>query len=127
MNLLLDTHALLWFTAGDERLSPAARAAIENPATTPLISMASWWEIAIKCSLKKLVLDDSLDRFVSRRLDEGFRILPIETAHLSGLIKLPYHHRDPFDRLIIAQAMHERMTVCSSDDHFSLYPIPLIR
>lgn len=126
MNLLLDTHALLWFTGGDERLGLAARSTIEALETTAFISMATWWEIAIKCSLGKLVLDDPLEQFISKRLAEGFRILPIETPHLCGLKDLPFHHRDPFDRLIVAQAIHENMMVCSSDDHFPLYPIKVI-
>jgi PIN domain nuclease of toxin-antitoxin system len=126
MKLLLDTHALLWFAGGDERLSPTARAAIEDSDTTAFISMASWWEIAIKCSLGKLVLDDPLERFISKRLAEGFRNLPIEPPHLCGLNNLPFHHRDPFDRLIVAQAIHENMMVCSSDDHFPLYSIKVI-
>jgi PIN domain nuclease of toxin-antitoxin system len=126
MNVLLDTHALLWFSGGDERLSPTARAAMEDPTTTAFISMASWWEMAIKCSLGKLVLDDPLDRFISKRRSEGFRVLPIETVHLSALIELPFHHRDPFDRLIVAQAAHEGMAVCSGDVHFALYSVSVI-
>lgn len=126
MNLLVDTHALLWFAGGDERLSPTARAAIEDSRTPVFVSMASWWEIAIKCNLGKLVLDDPLDRFISKRLAEGFRVLPIETPHLCELKDLAFHHRDPFDRLLIAQAIHENMAVCSSDDHFALYPIKVI-
>ena len=126
MNLLIDTHAMLWFVAGDDRLSQKARAAIENRDTTNYLSIASWWEIAIKCSLGKLKIDIPLEAFISERVDEGFRVLPIETQHLPGLTSLPFHHRDPFDRLIISQAMSEEMTVCTSDSHFASYDIRVL-
>jgi len=121
VNLLIDTHAMLWFMGGDPRISSVARKAIEDPDSVNYISMASWWEIAIKCSLKKLKLDDPLDVFMSQCADEGFRVLPIEAHHLSALIELPSHHRDPFDRLIICQATLEDMPVCTSDRNFLRY------
>ena len=126
MNLLVDTHALLWFAAGDEQLSPVARAAIENPAHASYVSMASWWEMAIKCSLGKLRLEIPLDEFIQNRIDEGFRVLPIETQHLPALTTLPFHHRDPFDRLIVCQAMSESMPVCTNDALFTEYGIDLV-
>ena len=126
MNLLVDTCALLWFTAGDSRLSVKARKAIEASGTTKYVSVASWWEMAIKCSLQRLTLDDPLDVFMARRVDEGFRILPIETQHLPALVDLPFHHRDPFDRLIICQAMHENMPICTGDAAFEEYDVRTI-
>ena len=126
MNLLLDTHALLWFVAGDARLSRRARQAIEAKDTINYVSMASWWEVAIKCSLGKLSIDDPLDAFMKQRTGEGFRLLPLDPQHLSPLIALPFHHRDPFDRLIICQAMIEKMPICTGDENFKRYPVKLV-
>jgi PIN domain nuclease of toxin-antitoxin system len=126
LNLLVDTHALLWFCAGDPQLSSDARRAIEVPDTTNYVSMASWWEIAIKCSLGKLRIDDPLEGFIARRADEGFRVLPIETQHLTKLTDLPFHHRDPFDRLLVSQAIHENMPICTSDRHFRSYDVRVV-
>lgn len=126
MNLILDTHVLLWFTAGDERLSREGRRLIEDEETICYVSMASWWEIAIKSSLGKLRLDDPLDIFMAQRLDEGYRLLSIEPHHLPPLVELPFHHRDPFDRLIVSQALQERMPVCSMDERFAAYGIRVI-
>ena len=126
MNLLVDTQAMLWFVSGDGRLSGGARTAIEAQDTISFISIASCWEIAIKCSLGKLELDLPLDRFIAERVEEGFRLLPIETEHLPALLTLPFCHRDPFDRLIICQAMAEDMLVCSADEAFRSYPITVV-
>ena len=126
MNLLLDTHALLWFVAGDARLSRRARQAIEGKDTVSYVSMASWWELAIKCSLGRLTLDDPLDEFMKQRTGEGFRLMPLDPQYLLPLVKLPFHHRDPFDRLIICQAMTEKMAVCTSDENFKLYPVEVL-
>lgn len=126
MNLLVDTHAMLWFVAGDERLSPKARQAIESPGATIYISIASWWEMAIKCSLDKLQLAKPIEQFMAERVEEGFRVLSVEMRHLPALVALPFHHRDPFDRLIIFQAMLERMPVCTSDSQFAAYDIERI-
>ena len=126
MNLLLDTHALLWFVAGDARLARRARQAIEAKDAVNHISMASWWEIAIKCSLGKLSIDDPLDEFMKHRTGEGFRLLPVEPQHLHLLVTLPFHHRDPFDRLIVCQAMVENMAICTGDENFRHYPVKLV-
>ncbi len=126
MNVLLDTHALLWFVAGDARLSSLARQTIEADETVNYVSMASWWEIAVKCSIGKLTLDDSLDLFMKQRTAEGFRTLPLEPQHLHPLVELPFHHRDPFDRLIICQSMVENMAICTCDENFKRYPVSLI-
>jgi PIN domain nuclease of toxin-antitoxin system len=126
MNVLLDTHALLWFVAGDARLSSIARQTIEADETVNYISMASWWEIAVKCSIGKLTLDDPLDLFMKQRTSEGFRTLPLEPHHLYPLVELPFHHRDPFDRLIICQSMVEKMSICTCDENFKRYPASLI-
>jgi PIN domain nuclease of toxin-antitoxin system len=126
MNLLLDTHALLWFVAGDERISRRSRQTIEAKDTVNYVSMASWWEIAIKRSLGKLSLDDPLKDFMSQRVGEGFRLLPLEPQHLLPLVDLPFHHRDPFDRLIICQGMVEHMAICTGDANFKRYPVKVV-
>ena len=126
MNLLVDTHAMLWYAGGDDRLSKEARAAIENSANTNYLSIASWWEIAIKCSIQMIYLDIAFDVFMKDRIREVFRILPIDPQHLPMLTTLPFHHRDPFDRLIISQAIMEAMTICTGDDSFSRYDVQVI-
>ncbi len=126
MNLLIDTQAMLWFASGDKRLSKKARKAIETPNCKNYISIASWWEIAIKCSLGKLKLTKPLELFIADRVTEGFRVLNIETQQLPALVALPFHHRDPFDRLIITQAIATGMPVCTSDRHFANYGVETI-
>ena len=126
MNLLLDTCALLWFASGDERRSSRARRAIESPGHIRFVSVASWWEIAIKLSLGRLSLDDPLDEFMRQRTDEGFRLLTLEPEHLLPLVELPFHHRDPFDRLIVCQAMVENLSICTADENFRRYSIQLL-
>jgi len=126
VNLLIDTRAMLWFVAGDDRLSQKAREAIESTDAISYVSIASWWEIAVKCSLGKLKIAPPLEDFISERVDEGFRVLAIETGHLPKLTSLPFHHRDPFDRLIISQAISEDMAVCTSDTHFTRYGVRVV-
>jgi PIN domain nuclease of toxin-antitoxin system len=126
MNLLLDTHAMLWFVAGDARLTRKARQAIEAGGTVNYVSIASWWEVAIKCSLGKLSIGDPLAEFMKQRTSEGFRLLAVEFYHLCPLVDLPFHHRDPFDRLIICQAMVEKMAICTGDENFKNYPVKLV-
>src|SRR5688572_1222873 len=116
MRLLLDTHALLWFVLGDPLLSSRARALIEDPANDKFVSPVSFWELAIKISTGKYLLHEPLEDFCRRGIDgNGFQILPIEVRHANFLITLPFHHRDPFDRLLIAQAAVERMAIVSID------------
>lgn len=126
MNLLLDTQAMLWFVSGDAKLSEKARQLIQEDDTVNYISIASWWETAIKCSLGKLRLDIPLAEFIEQRIAEGFRVLSIEPQHLPRLVSLPFHHRDPFDRLIISQAISEDMPLCTSDSRFASYGVPVI-
>jgi PIN domain nuclease of toxin-antitoxin system len=124
MKLLLDTHAFLWFVLGDSQLSSAAKAWIQDPANEKYLSPASYWEIAIKVSIGKLVLHEPYDDFMQRTIPgNGFIILPIEVKHASVVATLPLHHRDPFDRLIIAQAIVEQVPIVSGDKAFDAYPI----
>lgn len=124
MNLLLDTHALLWFALGDQQLSLAARQLIEDATNSKFVSPATYWEIAIKISIGKYALNEPYETFFDRAIRQnGFQILPIEPRHTVALTTLPYHHRDPFDRLMIAQAIIERLALVSADAIFDAYPI----
>ena len=118
MNLLLDTHAVLWFYLADPQLSAAASAAIIDPANDKWVSPASYWEIAIKISTGKYMLAQPYEDFWRNAIDaNGFRILHVLPKHTSLLTTLRYHHRDPFDRLIIAQSLAESMSLVSGDSH----------
>ena len=127
MRVLLDTHTWLWFVLGDARLSTTARSQIEDPAHEKWVSPASYWEIAIKISVGKYILPQPYGQFIDRAIgDNGFLILPIEPKHTEMLTTLPFHHRDPFDRLLIAQALVEQMAVLSADPALDAYPITRI-
>jgi len=124
MRLLLDTHAFLWFLLDDPQLSVSARGLIEDPANDEEISPASYWEIAIKIGLKKYSLPEPYQVFMEREIaDNDFHILAIEPKHTAVLTTLPLHHRDPFDRLIVSQAMLEGMPLVSADPQLDAYPI----
>lgn len=124
MRLLLDTQAFLWFVLGDSRCSQTARELIEDVANEKCLSPASHGELAIKISLGKYTLPIPFEEFMERAVDDnGFLLLPIKPIHTALLIGMPYHHRDPFDRLMIAQATAEQMQVVSVDSIFDAYPI----
>ena len=121
MEYLLDTHTFLWFINGDAQLSKNALEAIGNPDSIKYISIASFWEIAIKVNLGKLSLDMPFTDLRQQVTDNGFEILPITFSHTAELISLDLHHRDPFDRIIIAQALNERLILISKDGNFEKY------
>lgn len=122
MRLLLDTHTLLWFLAGDPKLSGAARGLVEDDGNEVLVSVGTLWEIAIKVSLGKLGMSMPFEEFFPAQLDEnGILVLSIATAHLQKVASLPFHHRDPFDRLLVAQAMSEEIPLVSRDAAFDAY------
>lgn len=123
---LLDTNVFLFFINADAALSARSRELLES-AETLLISTASLWEIAIKSSLGKLILPSSFSEFIPNQLDENaIDILPITLLHLKSLSGLPFHHKDPFDRLVIAQSISEKLSVVSSDSAFDLYEVERI-
>jgi PIN domain nuclease of toxin-antitoxin system len=127
MTLLLDTHTLLWFLTNDSSLSARARAAIEDPANVSHVSAASLWEVAIKFALGKLKLPAPYADIFPGQLElNGFVLLPITPTHCATLLGLPFHHRDPFDRLLLAQAKAEGMTLVTDDGQFGPYGVPLI-
>ena len=125
MRVLLDTHAFLWFIGGCPELSPTARELIEDPDNQPLLSMASLWEMAIKLSLGKLSLTGPFDVLVPHHMRlNGINLLDIRLKHITAVAALPFHnHRDPFDRLLIAQAMTEQLPLLSSDLAFDAYSV----
>ncbi len=124
MNILLDTHTFLWFVADDERLSDAARTLIEAEDSQPFLSIASLWEIAIKISLGKLKLQQPFEVFIPQQLAmNGIGILTLSLEHTAAISTLPFHHRDPFDRLIAVQARLEKMRLVSADSAFDAYEV----
>lgn len=124
MRLLLDTHAFLWFVLQDSQLNGTARQLIGDSANDVLVSPASYWKIAIKVRLGKLNLHASYDDFMHRGIvGNDFEILPIEPRHTSVLTTLPLHHRDPFDRLLIAQASVEAIPIVGEDTAFDPYGV----
>jgi PIN domain nuclease of toxin-antitoxin system len=120
MRLLLDTHVLLWWLADDKGLSPAARSAIADGESAVFVSSASAWEIAIKRALGKLKAPSDLEAQLE---SNRFEPLAITISHAMVAGALPRHHDDPFDRMLVAQAMNERLTVVTHDDRFALYGV----
>jgi PIN domain nuclease of toxin-antitoxin system len=123
VRLLLDTHAALWLLAGDDRLSEAARLQLTDDTNRVLLSAAVVWEIAIKRSLGKLVV---ADEYLSLLLGAGVQALPVSVEHAAAVERLPWHHRDPFDRLLVAQAAVERAALVSHDETLRPYGIPVV-
>ena len=117
MKIIVDTHILLWHLTDDPRLNVENSQTIENPLYQKYFSIASLWEIAIKTSTGKLKISEPIDKIIP----SDFVILNLEIEHLKQIQILPYHHRDPFDRAIIAQAISENFTVMTDDSNFKLY------
>jgi PIN domain nuclease of toxin-antitoxin system len=127
MNLLLDAHTLIWYLEGDSQLSETCRTHIDDPLNVNFISIASFWEIAVKLSIGgKIDLSVSLDRLSQLAWENNISILPIQVAHTVTVRSLPFFHKDPFDRLIIAQAIVDGMTVLSRDRQFRAYPVTVV-
>ena len=123
MKIILDTHTFLWFINDSPELSNSAAELIESDVDL-WISIASLWEISIKVNLNKLELPDDFKKFIPHQIDiNNIEILPINLQHLIVLTKLPLHHRDPFDRLLIAQAIAEEVPIISIDKKFDLYEV----
>lgn len=124
MRLLLDTHAYIWLFEDDPRLSATARKLLSDPRNTLLLSAVSCWEVSIKQSLGKLDVHRSPLDVADQGLREGHvQWLPLALAHCVQLQALPLHHRDPFDRMLIAQALAEDCAVLSADPQFDAYPV----
>lgn len=126
-DLLLDTHAFLWWVDDSPRLGRRAKAAIADPDRRCFLSLASSWELAVKLSLGKLELPGSIERFVPAQLAANdFEELPLRFAHVARVARLPFHHRDPFDRLLAAQALAEGLTIVSADPVFRRYGVRVV-
>jgi PIN domain nuclease of toxin-antitoxin system len=124
MRLLLDTHAFLWFITADPRLSPTAEQMIRDGSNQAMLSVASVWEMAIKVNLGRLPIPQPLDTFIPTQLRlNRISILPLELSHTFEVARMPLHHRDPFDRLLIAQATTEHLPLLSTDAVFDAYSV----
>lgn len=129
MKLLLDTHTFLWLVVGSPSLSLPAQVALADPANALFLSVASVWELAIKTSRAnpQLKLTDPLAEYIAKwTAAYQLNVLPVELPHALNVVRLPDHHRDPFDRVLIAQALVEGMTIVSGDSKFAAYPVPVL-
>jgi PIN domain nuclease of toxin-antitoxin system len=125
MDIIVDTHALIWYIEGNNKLSSKAVSAIENLSNQVFVSKASLWEIAIKISLGKLQISIGFDDLEVFFIENGFTILDYDFDHLVSLMSLPFHHKDPFDRLIIAQSIN-RYKIITTDKIFNKYDVEVI-
>ena len=123
MNYLLDTHTLIWFLNGEDNLSDKSKEVIENPENSNFISIASIWELAIKISLGKFKFKKGFKKFLELIDENGFEVIPISFEHALRLSTLEFIHRDPFDRLIVVQAMTDNLTVITRDENMAKYEI----
>ena len=127
MQILLETHAFIWFIEGNNSLSSTARDSILKPENQLYLSIASLWEIAIKLNLDRLSFAEPFEQLIPHQMKlNSIHSLPISFVHLNQLIGLPFHHRDPFDRLLIAQAISEKLPIITRDKSFPDYEVELI-
>jgi PIN domain nuclease of toxin-antitoxin system len=127
MSVLIDTHAFFWFCEGNPALSSPSREAIENPANERYVSHVTPWEIAIKLGLEKIILKVPYEKlFPGALIANSITMLEPNLEHYLELIRLPFHHRDPFDRLLVAQAKVEKLALLTHDSSMSAYGIPLL-
>jgi len=127
VRLLLDTHTLLWLVSDDPQLSQSARESLVEPDNDLLLSPATYWELAIKISIGKYRLSDPLAEYIDEAIRlYGLSILPITPKHAETIVGLPHHHKDPFDRILIAQAIVEEVPLVSSDKAFAAYPVNVL-
>lgn len=127
MRLLLDTHAFLWLVFEKNRLSSLTSMLCMDPSNTLLVSVVSLWEIVMKQQAGKLTLQSSLsDALEEQQLENGVQVLPMRLPHVLYVEQLPLHHKDPFDRLLIAQAITEKATFVSQDSVVSAYPLQVL-
>ncbi|HEU5014064.1 MAG TPA: type II toxin-antitoxin system VapC family toxin [Roseiflexaceae bacterium] len=127
MNILLDTHAFLWWITDDPQLSAGARDVLRDGTNVVFVSAASGWEIAIKAQLGKLPLSEPPEQFVPAQLGlNSFRDLPIQMRHALHVYTLPLHHRDPFDRVLVAQSQLEQLPIVTADPLIAQYDVQVI-
>lgn len=124
MRYLLDTHTLLWIVEDNQKLSQKAKQIYLDKGNDLYLSAASIWEMAIKISLRKLSLEESLPKFIKHHVvRNSIQILNILPEHIYPLVNLPFHHRDPFDRIIASQCINEKIPLVSKDKNFDQYPL----
>jgi PIN domain nuclease of toxin-antitoxin system len=124
VDLILDTHTFLWFVFGSIRMSEKAEALIQDPANRKFLSLATPWEVGIKVSTGKLTVSQPVDQFFAEEMyANSVQMLPITLAHIARVSTLPFHHRDPFDRILIAQSLTENMALVSADAALDAYSI----
>ena len=126
MGYLLDTHTFLWFIGGNNELSQQAKSIIQKPENTMYLSIASFWEIAIKLSIGKLAIDIPFDELKKEADNNDFRLLPIQYEDTSILTTLELFHKDPFDRILIAQAIQNNLTMITKDSNFDSYTVKIV-
>ena len=126
MDILLDTCSALWYFNGNDEIPQSSRDTILNPDNAIYISIATVWEIAVKISIGKLNFRDGLNGFIKAIDDEGFSLLDITTEHIKTVKALPFIHRDPFDRMLVAQAIVEEMPIMTADSYMVKYDIALV-
>ncbi len=122
MRFLIDTQAFIWFVENNKNLPVKIKKELESSENTIIVSIASLWEMTIKMSLGKLKVNCEIDIMIEKLYSNGFELLPILPEHIIKLSTLQYFHRDPFDRIIISQALSEKIKLVSSDEIFDLYP-----
>jgi PIN domain nuclease of toxin-antitoxin system len=123
MDILLDSHALWWFLNGSDKMPKATKDIIHNDENMIYVSIATIWEIAIKTSIGKLDFDGGVDGFIEAIEDNGFSLLAVDPKHIKAVAGLPFIHRDPFDRMLIAQAVAEGMPIMTTDANVLKYDI----
>lgn len=126
MKYLIDTHILLWHAVDNNRLTSEVKALLNNPNNEIYLSHASIWEITIKISIGKLQMSVPLDMLEAALYDQQFQLLDFQFSHYLTLKDLPFHHQDPFDRMIIAQGITEKMTIITADDKFKQYDVTIL-
>ncbi|HEY2223349.1 type II toxin-antitoxin system VapC family toxin [Actinomycetospora sp.] len=124
MRVLLDTHAVVWVLREPDRLSDRARAVIEDPGSVVVVSVVSLWEIVTKTTVGKMKIGQDVRSWLA---DEGIVELPVTGDHTRALADLPLHHRDPFDRMLVAQARHEGLTLVTADRRLEVYSVAVMR
>jgi PIN domain nuclease of toxin-antitoxin system len=126
VRLLLDTHVALWWASEFEKVSPQVKAMLLDNQHMKYLSMASAWEIAIKSSIRKVFVDGGIEEFLAKMKNSPITIIPITESHLKIVETLPFIHRDPFDRLLVATAKADDMTILTADANIQKYDVPFV-